>query len=293
MVLRRRRWRALPAAGVCSILAAVLSACGGSAPNSALGSPLHAVLTSVTKTEAASSTALDLAITASGKIGSTPISLTISGNGAFNFVQHVGQFTVKIPALGNPSAAPSIVQLRIIGQTLYLNSASVAKADGGKPWASVSLPAYVKAEGQSTSGLGSLASGDPSQILGLIQRVGGSVTEVGPATVDGTPTTEYRANLDFAHLPTVTGSTLISPQELQQLSQALGQSSIALDVWVDGQDRTRQVQTQVIFLGLHVSATLGFGDFGAPVSVSAPPAGQTADGSGLLSSGQLSPFAGL
>lgn len=271
-------------------LAVVGAACGGSPAASGAKhlSPHQALLASVGATEAADSAAIGISVSVSGtpSIGSlggsssngggSPVSLTVSGQGLFSFVDKTGEMTLTIPSLGSGSAGT--VQVRMIGSELYLDADALSALDGGKPWVEVDLSQF---EQQAEGGLGGLADGDPTEILGLLQQLAGSVTEVGPQNIDGTPTTEYKGTIDLAG--GTTSSTIIS----KQLAQTLGLSAVPVEVWVDSAGRARQVATTFTVVGLTVTAQENLGSFGTPVSVSPPPPAQTADGSSLLQNGDL------
>lgn len=290
--------------------ALLTAACGSATPAADRGGAAHpttpraVVLASVQQTEAVDTAAVSLHVSVAGTpsiaglvpaasgTGAAPVSLTISGQGAFDFRAHQGEMTVTFPA-GKDSTGGTL-QIRILGHDLYFSAPQLAGLDGGKAWVHVDAGAYVQKEGQSAGPLSGFSDGDPTQVLGMLQQISGAVTEVGTANVDGVPTTEYQGTIDLtgrsgaAGSPSgagggATGSTVVSPQ----IAQALGLTDIPVDVWVDGAGRARRVQTSFAFFGITVSAQEGFGSFGAPVSVSAPPAGDVADGSSLLDSGQL------
>jgi hypothetical protein len=216
-----------------------------------------------------------------------PLAFAIDATGSFDFADKSGSMTLTLPA--TQGAGTQSVMIRVIGPTLYLSVPALTAADGGKPWVSVNLSSYLQKQGNGGGALGDLSTGDPTQILGLLQQASGDVTTVGPATVDGVATTHYRGTIDLSKTtPSApAGTSVASPAQLQQLEHAFGLGSLPVDVWVDSQGRARQVQVRLSLLGLTVSVTMNLGDFGAPVSVTAPPSDQTADGSGLLAGGQL------
>lgn len=287
----------------------VLAGCsssGGPAANRVLhGTPHQIVLAAVDATESADSAAIDISISVTGtpsfgglgglggaSTGSSssagrPIDITISGHGVFSFAQKTGDMTVDVPSLGTSPA--TTIEVRRIGQDIYLKSPKLSQVAGGKTWVHVDLSQYLQSQGQGQSQSGTplgglsqgLSDGDPTQILGLLKQLGAQVTEVGPGQVDGVATTEYQGVVDLSG--GTTGSTIISPQ----IAQGFGLTSIPVDVWVDGQGRARQVSTSLGIFGITIKAQEQLGSFGTPVSVSAPPADQVADGSGLLHSGQL------
>jgi hypothetical protein len=269
-----------------ALLTVGAAACGSGAPAAQSGkSPRQAVLDAVSTTESAGSASITVAVSITGtpKIGAAasgqPLDLSITGQGAYSFAQRTGQFSVNVPATGRSSA--TTIQFRQIGDDLYLSTPSLSTLDGGKPWVHVSVSQYEQRQGQSTGPAGALSTGDPTQVLQLLHQLGGSVTQVGAAQIDGASTTEYQGQIDLTG--TTTGSTVVS----QQFAQALGLQNIPVDVWVDDAGRARQVETSFSVLGLAIKAQERLGSFGTAVSVSAPAADQVADGSGLLQSGRL------
>jgi len=87
--------------------------------------------------------------------------------------------------------------VRLIGTTLYLEDPSLKRLDGGRPW--------VEKRGETLHGaLGDQLGGgfqtDPSSGFGgLVKIVQGAraIRELGPATVDGQPTTGFRLSVDL------------------------------------------------------------------------------------------------
>ena len=282
-------------------LGVALCACSSSVPGTSgapHGTPHQVVLASVDSTESADSAAIGLSISVTGTPslgglgalgGSTgssaaaPVNFRLTGHGVFSFADKTGDMTIEVPATGTTPGGS--LEIRRIGQDLYLGGPQIAAADGGKPWVHVSVSQYQQFEqGQSQSSagpLGSLADGDPTKALALLQQLGAQVTEVGTSQIDGVATTEYQGQLDLAG--GTTGSTIVN----RQLAQALGLSNVPVDVWIDGQGRARQVSTSLSLFGLSISVEETMGSFGTPVSVTAPPADQVADGSGLLQNGKM------
>lgn len=292
--------RRLPLVGatLMAVLGVAASACsGGHSTASPPADPHKAVLAAVQTTESASSAAITISLSVTGTLSlggvtsttsaaiAPAISLDINGKGLFSFANKTGEMTLDIPSLGQGTAGT--IQFREIDGNLYLDTASLTSLDGGKPWIELNLAQFEQAESQSTNPLASLADGDPTQILSLLKDLGGTVMQVGTTDIDGVPTTEYAGQIDLAG--SGKSPSLLSPQ----LAQTLGLSSIPVDVWVDDEGRARQVETSFTVLGLDIKAQAQIGSFGAPVSVSPPPADQVANGNSLLQGGQVGSLFGL
>jgi len=276
-----------------------LAACtgGAGAPSAAhppTGSPHDVLLAAVTRT-GSTSAHVELTVSVSGTpslgLGSASSSAptfngTLGAAGDFDFASKTGQMTVTVPPLaGGPGAT---LQFRVVGQTVYLDVPGIESATGGKPWVELDLSSYEQAVGSNSADpLGGATSGDPTQLLQMLSRIGAQVTEVGPATVDGVPTTEYQASIDLSK---AVGGTATASTPGAQIGRQLAQSllgDIPVSVWVDIQGRARKVTMNLSVLGVHVDMTMGLSDFGEPVTVTPPPADQVADGNALLQGGQL------
>jgi hypothetical protein len=301
-----RRHSQIRTLGALLALGAVVGACGTStaaprSPSVTTASPRQAVLDAATRTVDADTAMVDMTISISGspQLGSLApsssatgsagaLSLSITAHGAFDFVNKTGTLTLDVPSSAGSQAEQATV--REIGSTLYLHIPALGVLEGGKSWVQVDLSQYV----QNSGALGDLSTGDPTQVLGLLQHASSSIVDLGAATVDGVATTHYRATIDLAQLSTTSGAgtSVLTPDQLHQLEQLLGLSSVPEDVWVDAQGRARQMSLHFSVLGLTVTTTLRLSDFGAPVTVTAPPPDQVADGSDLLNSGQLGSLLG-
>jgi lipoprotein LprG len=293
--------------GATALAAAVgLSACsGGGAPAAAhppSGTPHDVLLASATRT-ATTSAHLSLKVSisgtpslgalggGSGSSSAHSLSGTIAADGDFDFATKAGDMSLTIPAFAG--GQDHTVEFRIVGQTIYLSAPGLSSADGGKPWLSVDLSSYESAAGSGgPSPLGGLTSGDPTQVLQLLDQIGAQVTEIGSATVDGVPTTQYQATVDLSKLGGQTAGAGAGSGLGRQFAQALGLGSVPISVWVDNEGQARQVEMNLSFLGIHVDLSLDLSHFGEAVSVTVPPADQVADGSSLLQGGGLKSILG-
>ena len=296
--------RVTTAAAFLLVLGLGAAACGTSSPGAAPttapthpgrhAAPRDIVLASVDTTEALDTATVDIGVSVSGTpsfgaglqdaTGTTAaaVNVTITGHGAFDFKTKSGQMTITVPATEGSTGGS--VEMRLVGNDLYLRAPQIAALDGGKPWVHVSVQDYQQKQGQSSGPLEGFSDGDPTQILGMLKQISNDVVVVGTANIDGVPTTEYQGSIDLTGgSGSTTGSTAIS----QQMATALGLGSIPIDVWIDSQGRARQVKTSFDLLGLVVAAHETLGSFGTPVTVSAPPPADVADGSRLLQSGKL------
>jgi hypothetical protein len=275
-----------------------MAGCASSSPGAGAhppaGTPHDVVLASVAKTATSSAhMTISVAIsgtpsvglgTGSGTSSGPSVNESLDASGDFDFQSKSGQMTMTVPGTGG--SGTTTMEFRIVDQTVYLHLPQAAALVGGKPWIKVDLPAYESSVGADGDPFGGATSGDPTQLLQLLQKLGAQVTEVETSTVGGVPTTEYRGTIDFSKL--LGGSGTAGASSIGQgLAQAFGLGAIPVSVWIDNDGRARQVAMNMAVLGLHLDMTLGLGNFGEAVNVTPPPADQVADGTSLLQGGQL------
>jgi hypothetical protein len=235
------------------------------------GTPSQIALASLSRTQAANTVQMKATFSVTGTPSvaghsGKPVSVSMSEEGAFDFTHKLLTLTGRIPG------APAPTQVRVIGPTMYISSPGLQRADGGRPWVRVDLAQFDQKEGQ----------GDPfsvfselPQLLGQLQQHSSQIKEVGQATIEGVATIHYRMMLTGTADSSSSGAPVTST------------ASLPVDVWVNGQRRLSQLRMQIPFFGMEMSETLTLDAYGSPVSVTPPPADQTANGTPLLNSGQL------
>jgi hypothetical protein len=162
----------------------------------------------------------------------------------------------------------------LIGDKLYLRIPG-GVAHTGKPWigvdpngtdpASRALAAIVSQE---------QANADPSRTLAQI-RTAGTITRTSKDQVDGQPTTHYVISVDTAKLM---ASKAVTPQ-LRQLVSGSGvrmPATIGYDVWINSANLPVRISFSENVAGstTKTAITMTYRQWGAPVSIQAPPADQ-------------------
>ena len=219
------------------------------------------------------------AVTASG---TATKQVTVSGAGSVDFANQNGSLTFSSPTTGT-------FNVRLISPLLYLQlpSSESAQLPSGKSWVEINLSTVTEAKlGQSFSQLTS-SSQESTQTLSYLQGVSSSgVTTLGPATIRGVATTEYRATVDLTKVADQKSPT--EQASLKTLEAELHTSTMPVQVWLDAQGRVRQITIQIQAsttasstpgattqaTAETVSTTVDYYDFGTPVDVSSPPSGQ-------------------
>lgn len=122
------------------------------------------------------------------------------------------------------------------------------------------------------------------------------VTEVGTETIDGVPTTHYRAKTETDGIlgeekktGTRAGDELGAELEKalrERLGRFFGGGTAQADVWIDSDYRARRFVLDIPMLG-GMKLTMNISDYGKPVSVEAPAGAKTFDGKNLSLDGLL------
>lgn len=196
-----------------------------------------------------------------GRTSSLTVAL-LSASGEVSFVPQAAN--IQVSFLGVK------INARLIGSTLYIEEPFLARLDGGRPWVEErkqTLGGALGMLGPSTPG------GDATGGAGrLVETFNGahSIREIGPATVDGQPTTAFKASIELARLGTLTSG---QKRDLGKVVKPL--ASIELFIAEDG----LPVRTRVV-LGVrrHRGELITQSDVLAvnvPVVVQAPPADKT------------------
>ncbi len=226
--------------------------------------------------------------------GATTTTL-VTGNGAADLANGDGTTTLTIPALSGLLGSNDTVNAVWQGSSLYLEVPALSGLLGGKSWAEVSL-----ADIPGISSLGSTVQSylsDPSKLAGVVSSLGGKVTTVGQQS---NGTTEYQATIPVSGIVSglkhaahqhgtkgnkVKGSSIKGA--VKALHQ-LGTSTITADAWVGSNGLLTQVAVTVDLghaaaarhstlpggsAGGVLTVTVGL-SYGAPVSVTVPPASE-------------------
>ena len=196
--------------------------------------------------------------------------------------------TINAEEQYSPSVAMSM-SLQIEGQTLseilvgnviYMDYPALsAELGSGKQWMEINL-AKVTSLGSLSSLLDSARNDNPTtQIAALVAS--GSVTKVGTETVQGQQTTHYAGDLDASQLLSA-GNTAsnLTPSQLSSLKDEIksaGVSTVKVDLWVASDGLPVEEKYSEKTTAGTVVGDLYMSDWGAPVSVGAPPASEVTD----------------
>ena len=241
-------------------------ATGGTAGAGGSVSAAEAVKQAAQRAGKATSFAADVNVQTTGT-ASTTISGTLQQQTGANplAVANFGSVTVQ------GQKVPGGLEEIINRSGVYLKMAQLAQRTG-KPWVEIPASSLSKLSGGSFSQLLQNGSSDP---LTQTQMLSSStnVQKVGPATINGVPTTEYTGtypiSAGLAKLPAATRSTIAA-----QL-KTLGLTTEHFTVWLDDQQQVRKIVTTEKGSSVQVATTIVVTSVNQPVSASIPPAAQT------------------
>jgi len=281
------------------VLAIAVGACGGGSSQAGArvsvsgppkGDPMKVLSAAATATNAVGTARMEMLVgfDFSGLPGQAAQNLSMSGTGAFDLAHKSVQLEMNLGKL----AGGKVLRMIVIGTTVYLDTTTLGLT-GVKPW--ITMPTSATGSGLDYTQLAQSAF-NGTKLLTQLQ----GVTVVGTETVKTAATTHYRGTLDLGKALGALGN---SDQSLSQLGSAGGsiQSALAsinvpVNAWIDGQDRLRRftmtmdlapmLQSVMGSLGasgqsspppptnLKASIDLDYTlyDFGASISIAAPPA---------------------
>jgi outer membrane lipoprotein-sorting protein len=208
--------------------------------------------------------------------------------GALN-MHALGQFRLK-PSLafrmnvdkmgmGGQSMPIGAIQVVYLDKVIYMKSAQLSQATGGKPWLKMDLGRQAQQSGFNLDALMNQSQQvNPAEQTKML-TASKDVKKVGEETINGVKTTHYTGSITVAEAMNKLDAK--TRQQLQKVYQQVGAKKIFFDLWADGQQLPRKLTTKIAIPQGNTSNTIIYEDYGSPVNVSAPPADQVGDFRGL------------
>jgi len=261
---------------VAVVLVLGTAACGGSSTKKNTGTKVDslAVLAAAQSTTTAAKSA-KVSMTVLSDIAGQ--SITISGDGAFDFARKLGKLSMQIP---NPqSPTPLSIDAVFSGTTFYMHSDAFT-AIAGKSWLKIDLSTF-------TGDASKLGAQDPTSGLAFLAGTK-SARVVGTEQVHGTSTTHYAATIDLDAALAKVGSS--AKKLIDQYRASIGSGTMPVDVWIDDAGRVARMAVKIDIkasAATHGQAgstkvTTEYYDWGSAVTVALPKPAEVADGTSLL-----------
>ncbi|MDQ2911215.1 MAG: hypothetical protein M3R26_01970 [Actinomycetota bacterium] len=258
---------------VFAALLLVAAGCGGgkSADNGGREPGANPIAQAASNTTRAGSVKIDFEISGAAIKG--------GGRGVFDTgTTGSGRLAMTVEGNGQSTTVDTIVD----GAVLYIRSPVFRQAGlpAGKEWVRLDLARLAKQQGVD---LGSLVDSNPTPngALAYLRGSTGKVQELGKEKVKGAETTHYRATIDLEQAARrAKGSTRGS---IRRVIDVAGVKKLPVDVWVGEDGYVRKVVYKQ-HSGKKQSAkiTMELYDFGAPITITAPPAAAVVDFQELL-----------
>ncbi len=261
---------------VVSVIAVLaLAACGSGTKQAASKvSTLDLVAGSPAAAEAAGTAHFSGTISMSGDGESFAIPMS----GDLDFQAPAFSMTIDMSDLpGGPDGAGQM-EARLVDGVMYMKMGTLLGGlSGGGNWVALSVDDL-----EGSAGLG--ATQNPADMMKGLGEAG-AVKTLGPERIDGAETTHYRAEVQTGDvIGNLSGDLKQSAKRFRDSMPA----TIPLDVWIDENGLPRRFVMALEMGNLaSMSVKLDFMNYGAPVSIEAPPADDTTSMDDLKSLGAV------
>ncbi|MFF3321311.1 DUF6612 family protein [Streptomyces sp. NPDC002889] len=180
---------------------------------------------------------------------------------------------------GGTGADAGEVEIRLVGDAMYMNGGE--PIEPGKTWMKFDLSALKEAGGKDPmAGLSGPAQQNPAEDSTAL-TASKDLKKVGEQTIDGVRTTHYSGTVTLdamrKSLENEDAETKKRREKGFEQYEKMGVEKLTMDMWIDGSDHTKQFRTRSTTDKGALDLTIKFLDYNKPVTVKAPPAGQTLD----------------
>jgi hypothetical protein len=292
----RRRWTAFAAALGIAAVAAVTAGCGGSSSSAVQLDPVAAAATK-TQNAGAARVHLSMVLRGHGRV------LRLHGTGAIDGTS--AELSLKLGSplgqAGIPAGAiPNGVRAKLRHGSMkeialeqngdyvvYMRLGALSsQLPGGMQWIKLDVTKLGKSAGVDLSKMMSESQLQPTDLLSMLEAEGAKVRKVGPATIDGVATTHYHVTIDMAKALQSKGLTgpLLSGVAAQM-------KTVSENVWIGKDGLVRRVALDYhspVAGAPRIAMTMDISDYGAHVTIAAPPSSQVFDATQFAQQGLAS-----
>jgi hypothetical protein len=195
--------------------------------------------------------------------------ITASGEGVFLPASKAGKLSIN-------AAGQSINEV-IAYPYIYVHAPGPQL--GAKPWLKLNAGNIASSLGIS---LGGTSPTNPAEALSLLSAAG-SVRKVGAERLRGSETTRYAVSVELDRLGEAGPAGARSSERAagKLLETMTGQSTLAMEVWLDAQGRARRVETTLPICTaagrITATSSVEYFDFGPQPAITPPPASEVAE----------------
>ncbi len=267
IISRRTRRRLIGVAAGAGAIALVVVLVTGFVVGSGSQAALAAVVRSVNSSTADKTADLHLSM---NEFVAGRQTVTANGDGSVDFTDHAAQLSMNLT--GAPGIAGEQLSEIALDGTLYLSLPQVSRLLPGKQWVAAGVGGTPATPG---------ATSNPTDLLQVLASKGNTVTSLGTTSIDGVTVNAYKVVLNPSYIRSHPDSSSLGPAERQAVSSMLDSMGLEMNVYIDSATGLFRRVVETLHLatgGLSISATStdDFTDYGTPVTITAPPAGQVA-----------------
>ncbi|MEV7195432.1 DUF6612 family protein [Streptomyces sp. NPDC093510] len=181
-----------------------------------------------------------------------------------------------------PDQGPEKMELRYVDGGIYLGGGKeAAKEMDGKSWIKFDAKAMEKAGGKSAAtSASSQAENNPADQSTLLTG-SKDLKKVGSESVGGVETTHYAGTVTLDQMRKLVEDEDAATKKRREKSikqyEDMGVDKLEMDLWVDGEDHTKQFRARGKGDKGRLDMTITFLDYNKPVNVEAPPKSQVMD----------------
>ncbi|MFD9862625.1 LolA-like protein [Streptomyces alboflavus] len=177
---------------------------------------------------------------------------------------------------------PQKAEIRLVGGGLYLGGGKeAAKEMDGKSW--IKFPAKGLGKGTDKPGgtsLSAQADNNPADQSTLLTG-SDDLKKVGTEKVEGVETTRYTGTVTMDRLRELMKDEDAATKKRREKSfkqyEDMGVEKLTMDMWIDGEDHTKQFRARGKGDKGPLDMTITFVDYNKKVTITAPPASQVMD----------------
>ncbi|MFK4067514.1 LppX_LprAFG lipoprotein [Streptomyces sp. NPDC029674] len=180
-----------------------------------------------------------------------------------------------------PDQGPEKMELRYVDGAVYLGGGKdAAKELDGKSWIKFDAKTLGKGGQSAPTSVSSQADNNPADQSTLLTG-SKDLKKVGSETVGGVETTHYTGTVTMDQMRKLAdeGDAATKKRHKKSIKQYedMGVDKLTMDMWVDGEDHTKQFRARGKGDKGRLDMTITFLDYNKPVKVDAPPKAQVMD----------------
>lgn len=211
--------------------------------------------------------------------GEVPGEGTMEGTGAISMDPPAMQ--MKMTMDGATADESGEVEIRLVDDAMYMNAGPEAAAEmDGKTWLKIGMSDGGAGGGENPLLELKQADDNPAEEAQMMNAAE-DLERVGEEKVEGVRTTRYTGTVTLddlrADLKGKDAKTKKDRQEQIDEMAEQGFDEFTMDMWIDGEDHTKQFRMQAETKEGPLDTTMTFLSYNEPVTVEVPPASETAD----------------